>query len=128
MNPGCNEFYRPPGHKNNLQQTTAQKNPYFFTSANTMSEIRKQSISTLSEEISASLKREENYCSGHFDENEKVPRAPAFLSTPQPCEQRHGERESMSSSPVSVDTEISTYIDNHARTKVCDWMYRVRKH
>ena len=86
------------------------------------SNSRNNSVSILSDEASALLRREEKYCSDVFDEDEKAPHA-SSISTP-PHRSDHRER---MSSPVCIATDISSHFDEESRGKVCDWMYRVSK-
>ena len=89
------------------------------------SNSRNNSVSILSDEASALLRREEKYCSDVFDEDEKAPHA-SSISTP-PHRSDHRER---MSSPVCIaptTADISGYFDKESRGKVCDWMYRVSK-
>ena len=86
------------------------------------SNSRNNSVSILSDEASALLRREEKYCSDVFDEDEKAPHA-SSISTP-PHRSDHRER---MSSPVCIANDISGHFDEESRGKVCDWMYRVSK-
>jgi hypothetical protein len=85
------------------------------------SNSRNNSVSILSDEASALLRREDKYCSDVFDEDVKAPNA-SSISTPP----HRGDRERMSS-PVCIATDISSHFDKESRGKFCDWMYRVSK-